>query len=101
MLQWDRLSDAVYTVPRQSMIQDSYAISNEINQIIQQDTGFDARTLWVQWDKSATLGEVQTIQSNARSSLSLGIETETGRSRVLEKICGMLGIFSISIIKRY
>ena len=72
--QWDRLSDAVYTVPRQSMIQDSYAISNEINQIIQQDTGFDARTLGVQWDKSATLGEVQTIQSNANLRLSLGIE---------------------------
>ena len=72
--QWDRLSDAVYTVPRQSMIQDSYAISNEINQIIQQDTGFDARTLGVQGDKSATLGEVQTIQSNANLRLSLGIE---------------------------
>lgn len=43
--QGDRISDAVYTVPRQSMIQDSYAVSNEISQIIQQDTGFDSRTL--------------------------------------------------------
>lgn len=72
--QGDRLSDAVYTVPRQSMIQDSYVVSTEINQIIQQDTGFDARTLGVQGDKSATLGEVQTIQSNANLRLSLGIE---------------------------
>lgn len=72
--QGDRLSDAIYTVPRQSMIADSYQVSNEISQIIQQDTGFDPRTLWVQGDKSATLGEVQTIQSNANLRLSLGIE---------------------------
>lgn len=72
--QWDRLSDAVYTVPRQSIMQDSYAVTNEISQIIQQDTGFDARTLGVQWDKSATLWEVQTIQSNANLRISLGIE---------------------------
>lgn len=56
------------------MIQDSYAVSNEIAQIIQQDTGFDSRTLGVQGDKSITLGEAQQIQTNANLRLSLGIE---------------------------
>lgn len=72
--QWDRLSDAVYTVPRQSIMADSYNVSNEIAQIIQQDTWFDARTLGVPWDKSITLGEAQQIQTNANLRLSLGIE---------------------------
>lgn len=59
------LSNAVYPVPRQSIMADSFNVSQEITRQIQLDTGIDSRSLGVQGDKSITLGESQQIQANA------------------------------------
>ena len=68
------LSNAVYPVPRQSIQQDSFAVSQEISRQIQLDTGIDSRTLGVQGDKTSTLGEAQQIQANANVRFGLSVE---------------------------
>ena len=73
--QWS-IADAVYPVPRQSIMQDSYQASNEIKALMQESAGMDSRTLWVQWDKSSTLWEVQQIQTNANVRFGLWIEID-------------------------
>lgn len=71
------LSNAVYPVPRQSIMADSFNVSQEIIRQIQLDTGIDSRSLWVQWDKNITLGEAQQIQANANVIFGLWVEVST------------------------
>ena len=71
------LSNAVYPVPRQSIMADSYNVSQELVRQIQMDTGIDSRSLGVQGDKSITLGESQQIQANANVIFWLGVEVST------------------------
>lgn len=68
------LSNAVYPVPRQNILADSFNVSNELTRQIQLDTWIDSRSLWVQWDKNITLGEAQQIQANANVIFGLNIE---------------------------
>lgn len=68
------LSNAVYPVPRQSIMADSFNVSQEIVRQIQLDTGIDSRSLWIQGDKSITLGESQQIQANANVIFGLWVE---------------------------
>ena len=49
------MSNAVYPVPRQSIMADSFNVSQEIVRQIQLDTGIDSRSLGVQGDKNITL----------------------------------------------
>lgn len=70
----ESLSNAVYPVPRQSIMADSFNVSQEIIRQIQLDTGIDSRSLGVQWDKNITLGESQQIQANANVIFGLGVE---------------------------
>lgn len=72
--QGESLSNAVYPVPRQSIMADSFNVSSEITRQIQLDTGIDSRSLGVQGDKSVTLGESQQIQANANVIFGLGVE---------------------------
>lgn len=72
--QGESLANAVYPVPRQSIMADSYNVSSEITRQIQLDTGIDSRSLGVQGDKSITLGESQQIQANANVIFGLGVE---------------------------
>lgn len=68
------LSNAIYPVPRQSIMADSFNVSQELVRQIQLDTGIDSRSLGVQWDKNTTLGEAQQIQANANVIFWLGVE---------------------------
>lgn len=67
------ISNAIYPIPRPNIQADSFNMVQELSRQLQLDTGVDARTLWVQWDKSITLGESQTIQANANVRLGLNI----------------------------
>lgn len=67
------LSNAVYPVPRQSMMQDSYNVSSELTRQIQLDTWISENSLWVPSSKSMTLWESQQIQANANIRLALWI----------------------------
>lgn len=71
------LSNAVYPVPRQSIMADSFNVSQELVRQIQLDTGIDSRSLGVQWDKNITLGESQQIQANANVIFGLGVEVSS------------------------
>lgn len=71
------LSNAVYPVPRQSIMADSFNVSQELVRQIQLDTWIDSRSLGVQWDKNITLGESQQIQANANVIFWLGVEVST------------------------
>lgn len=71
------LSNAVYPVPRQSIMADSFNVSQELVRQIQLDTGIDSRSLWVQGDKNITLGESQQIQANANVIFWLWVEVST------------------------
>lgn len=66
------LSNAIYPVPRQNIMQDSYNVSNEIRRQQQLDTGIGENTLWVA-EKGLTLGQSQQVQANANIKLALGI----------------------------
>lgn len=75
---WNQnLSNAVYPVPRQSIMADSFNVSQELVRQIQLDTGIDSRSLGIQGDKSITLGESQQIQANANVIFWLGVEVST------------------------
>lgn len=67
------ISSALYPVPRENIMADSFNVSNEIITQIYSDTGMDARTLGVQGEKNITLGESQQIQANANVRLGLNI----------------------------
>ena len=69
-----QLSNAVYPVPRQSIMADSFNVSQELVRQIQLDTWIDSRSLWVQWDKNITLWESQQIQANANVIFWLWVE---------------------------
>lgn len=71
------LSNAVYPVPRQSIMADSFNVSQELVRQIQLDTGIDSRSLGVQGDKNITLGESQQIQANANVIFGLGVEVSS------------------------
>lgn len=66
-------ANAIYPVPRTSIMADSFNVSQELRQQIQQDTGISAQSLGVSGDKSMTLGESQQIQANANVRLGLSI----------------------------
>lgn len=66
------LSDAVYPVPRQSIMQDSYNVSNELSRQMQLETWMSDNTLWVA-EKNITLWQAQQVQSNANIRLALWI----------------------------
>lgn len=70
----DNLANAVYPVPRQSIMADSFNVSQEIQRQIQLDTGIDSRSLWVQGDKTTTATEAQQIQTNANVIFGLGVQ---------------------------
>ena len=72
--QGENLSNAVYPVPRQSIMADSYNVSSEISRQIQLDTAMDSRSLGVSGEKNITLGESQQIQANANVIFGLGVE---------------------------
>lgn len=65
------ISQAVYPVPRNNILEDSFRVSQEIMEALQMETGIDSRTLWVQWDATSTLGEVKQIQENANIRFGL------------------------------
>lgn len=67
------LSNAVYPVPRQNIMADSYNVSAELSRQIQLDTGISENTLWVPTTKNMTLWESQQIQANANIRLALWI----------------------------
>lgn len=67
------ISQALYPVPRENIMADSFNVSNEIISQVYKDTGIDARTLGVQWEKNITLGESQQIQANANVRMGLNI----------------------------
>lgn len=69
---WQNLSNAVYPVPRQSIMQDSYNVSNELSKQIQLDTWISENTLWVA-EKGLTLWQSQQVQANANIKLWLWI----------------------------
>lgn len=71
------LSNAVYPVPRQSIMADSFNVSQELVRQIQLDTGIDSRSLGIQGDKNITLGESQQIQANANVIFGLWVEVST------------------------
>jgi hypothetical protein len=71
------LNNAVYPVPRQSIMADSFNVSQELVRQIQLDTGIDSRSLGVQGDKNITLGESQQIQANANVIFGLGVEVSS------------------------
>ena len=71
------LSNAIYPVPRQSIMADSFNVSQELIRQIQLDTGIDSRSLWVQGDKNITLGESQQIQANANVIFGLWVEVSS------------------------
>ncbi len=67
------ISSAIYPVPRESIMQDSFSVSQELVRQIQTDTGIDARALGVQGDENITLGEAQQIQANANVRFGLNV----------------------------
>ena len=71
---WVPISNAVYPVPRTSIMADSFNMSSELAQDIQLSTWMDNRTLWVPGDKTTTLWEAQQIQANANVRLWLNVE---------------------------
>lgn len=71
------LSNAVYPVPRPSIMADSFNVSQELVRQIQLDTGIDSRSLGIQGDKNITLGESQQIQANANVIFGLWVEVST------------------------
>lgn len=66
------LANAVYPVPRQNIMQDSYNVTSELTRQIQLDTWISENTLWVA-EKWLTLWQSQQVQSNANLRLSLWI----------------------------
>ena len=70
---WSPISWAVYPVPRNNILEDSFRVSQEIMDALQMETGIDSRTLWVQWTWTSTLGEVKQIQENA--NIRFGLDT--------------------------
>lgn len=71
------LSNAIYPVPRQQIMADSFNVSQELVRQIQLDTGIDSRSLGVQGDKNITLGEAQQIQENANVVFGLWVEVSS------------------------
>ena len=67
------LSQSVYPVPRQNILEDSYRTTQEIMESIQMTTGINYNQLWVQWAGTQTLGEVKQIQENA--NLRFGLDS--------------------------
>lgn len=67
------ISQAVYPVPRNNILEDSFRVSQEIMEALQMETGIDSRTLWVQWTWTSTLWEVKQIQENA--NIRFGLDT--------------------------
>lgn len=66
------ISNAVYPVPRQSIMQDSYAVTNELNKQASLDTWISDDSLGIP-TKNITLGQAQQDQANANLRLALGI----------------------------
>ena len=66
------LANAVYPVPRQNILSDSYNVSNELSKQLQLDTWISENTLGIA-EKNITLGQSQQVQANANLRLSLGI----------------------------
>lgn len=69
---WQSLSNAVYPVPRQSIMQDSFNVTNELSRQTQLDTWISENTLWIA-EKNITLGQAQQVQSNANLKIVLWI----------------------------
>lgn len=70
---WNQsLWNAVYPVPRQSIIADSYNVTNEIQNQIPLDTWISENQLWVA-EKNITLWQSQQVQANANLKLALWI----------------------------
>ena len=65
------ISQAVYPVPRNNILEDSFRVSQEIMEALQMETGINNNQLWVQWDGTRTLGEVKKIQENANIRFGL------------------------------
>ena len=65
------ISQAVYPVPRNNILEDSFRVSQEIMEALQMETGINNNQLWVQWDGTQTLGEVKKIQENANIRFGL------------------------------
>lgn len=67
------IGSAIYPVPRENIMQDSWNVSQEMVRQIQTDTGIDSRALGVQGDENITLGEAQQIQANANVRFGLNV----------------------------
>ena len=65
------ISQAVYPVPRNNILEDSFRVSQEIMEAMQMETGINNNQLGVQWDGTQTLGEVKKIQENANIRFGL------------------------------
>ena len=65
------ISQAVYPVPRNNILEDSFRVSQEIMEAMQLETGINNNQLWVQWGATSTLGEVKQIQENANIRFGL------------------------------
>lgn len=83
---WVPISNAVYPVPRQSIMNDSFNVSSELRNDIQLATWMDNRTLWVPGDKTTTLWEAQQIQANANVRLWLNVEINNWAEKQFWKI---------------
>ena len=70
---WNQnLSNAVYPVPRQNILADSYNVSNELARQIPLDTWISENQLGVP-EKNITLWQSQQVQANANLKLALWI----------------------------
>ena len=65
------ISQAVYPVPRNNILEDSYRVTQEIQDALQKETGINNNQLWVQSQGSQTLGEIKQIQENANIRFGL------------------------------
>lgn len=70
------ISQAVYPVPRNNILEDSYRVTQEIQNALQLETGINNNQLGVQSQGSQTLWEIKQIQENA--NLRFGLTSEIG-----------------------
>ena len=65
------ISWAVYPVPRNNILEDSFRVTQEIQDALQKETGINNNQLWVQSSGSQTLWEIKQIQENANIRFGL------------------------------
>ena len=65
------ISQAVYPVPRNNILEDSFRVTQEISDALQKETGINNNQLGVQSSGTQTLGEIKQIQENANIRFGL------------------------------